>query len=280
MTLPRAQPDSVWSRGYVPTGVDFKTIDQNTFVAVNGDDGGSWNAGGVGGSITIQGASVGIAGPWLVSTSGLAPGKIASLVSANATIAFGKGTSDDYFAFGGSHPGKSQTPMQPCISVFMPLVSDATFVSTAVLSGIASNVIGAQYITPVRVYGGGTITSVVILFAVGNAHAGGLPQQMPRFRVFALGADGTQYPLRAADPSTDANGFIAIGTPASGAAWYNSGNPQQYTYACNQNQVIDLSKYEYFLEVIDENGTNAKTGNVIISTTSLLSSIALLDGRN
>lgn len=38
----RTQSDATWISGYTPPGSDFQSLDQKTFKAVNGDEGGTW----------------------------------------------------------------------------------------------------------------------------------------------------------------------------------------------------------------------------------------------
>ena len=79
--LNRAQPDATWKRGYITVGNDLKTIDQNTFVAINGDEGGTWAPSA---NIVIGGAGVVVAGPWIMSGANCT-------VTSAAPITFGKG---------------------------------------------------------------------------------------------------------------------------------------------------------------------------------------------
>ena len=92
------------------------------------------------------------------------------------------------------------------------------------------------------------------------------------------------YPLRSADSSlTDVDGFVTFNpSPASAAVWYQGGANQRYTYTCNQNQIIDTSKYTYYIEIIEEGGSNSfslTNGNTWHGVEADFTNIAVLNRR-
>jgi hypothetical protein len=278
--LVRTQPDSVWVRGYLTLGTDLKAIDQNTFVAINGDAGGSWTPAA---NLVVGGAGMICAGPWQLSG-------VATTIDTDAVTApltFGKGTADDVFAVAST----SYTLTQVLIEAY-PLITEqaavrfssfngAPGIGAALNAGIYTAVKGARFLVPLRTYGNAMLQTATLHFTVGESHAA-VPQTLPLMRIIALDTSGNQLPLRALDASTDANGFQAIGAPATGSTWFNAGVDQTFVYTCNQNQRIDVSKYTYWLEIIDESGSGAwvTVGNSYTSVVAAFGSIVLLDGRN
>jgi hypothetical protein len=278
--LLRAQPDVVWQRGYLTLGTDLRTIDQNTFVAINGDAGGTWTPAA---DLIVGGAGMICAGPWQLSGTSTTIDTNAS----TAPLTFGKGTADDVFAMASTSYTLAQALIEvyPLISeqasVRVPSFNGAPGIGSALNSGVFTSAKGARFLVPLRTVSGGLLQTLTLHFTVGESHAS-VPQALPLMRVIAIDTSGNQLPLRALDGSTDANGFQAIGAPASGAVWFNAGADQTFVYTCNQNQRIDVSRYTYWLEVIDESGTNAwvTVGNSFTAVVSAFDSIVLLDGRN
>lgn len=283
--LLRAQPDSVWKRGYVTIGNDLKTIDQNTFLAINGDDGGTWSPST---PITIAGAGVVAGGPWTMSGAALT-----ATTSAGKAITFGKGDATDYYGLPAGHPGETfSTYMNFVESFHVPIVSGnvtndgiINFLITGSFDpvGIFSSIPGVRLLLPLRVFSGAPrINTVTIDFIVYGAHAN-VPQVLPRARVIAVAVDGTVIPQRARDTTTDADGFQNFPTPASGAAWVAANAVQTYVYACNVVQPVDSGAYLYFLEIIDEAGTNTYTpGNVNrwLGANVAYTGVSIFDGRS
>jgi hypothetical protein len=275
MTHPtRTHSDSVWVNGYISVGADFASIDAKTFAAVNGDGGGTWLPGA---QIYINGAGVICAAPWVLS------GGQSTLTG---RITFNQGTTDDYFRFAVSHPETSIISANALLEVEAELPdqsrvqcpADFAGAPTVTTTGIFTLVVGTRVASPLRVRGGGTIETVEFDFLVGNAHAS-LPQVLPRFRVCAVDSEGNVLPLRAVDSTTDADGFVQLPTPASGAAYYNGGAVQSFTYTCNQHQIVDTSLYSYWIEIIEESGTNSLAGNTYSGVSTSIDNITLLDGR-
>lgn len=264
--LVRAITDTALKRGYVTVGNDLKTIDQNTFVAVNGDAGGTWTPAN---TLAINGAGVVAAGPWAVSGSQMtvyAP-------------TFGKGTADDVFGLSATHPGRSQTLNQPLVECYSSQPEGIVFVPgfTNAISWLQTTQLGVRFLTLLRVFGGATLETVTLKFSIAGSHAS-LPAVFPQMRVIAIDGQGNVLPL-GAGALFDAGGFHAL-TAVTTAAAYNALVNATLVYACSQNNVIDRSTYTYWLEIIEESGANAIAGNVFMSAVSLLDNIALFDGRN
>jgi hypothetical protein len=264
--LQRAIPDAKLQRGYVTVGNDLKAIDQNTFVAVNGDAGGTWTPAA---TLAINGAGVVAAGPWSVS---------GSQMTVNAPT-FGKGTADDVFGLSAAHPGRSQTLNQPLVECYSSTPEGVVFVPgfANFISWLQTTKLGVRFLTPLRVFGGATLETVTLKFSIAGSH-GALPAVFPQMRVIAIDGQGNVMPM-GSGTLFDAGGFHAI-TAVSTSAAYNALVNATFVYTCSQNNVIDRSKYTYWLEIIEESGANSIAGNVFISAVSFLDNITLFDGRN
>lgn len=278
--LNRAQPD--WKRGYVTVGNDLKVIDQNSFVAVNGDAGGTWTPGA---DLSIAGAGMVAAAPWTVAG--------ASAVLYAPT--FGKGTADDAFGLAPAHPGRSWTLVQ-ALAACHAVYPEQVFIVLGpggLIQGLQTDTPGARWLSPLRVYGGATLETVSLRFIVAFTHTV-LPASLAQMRVIAVDALGGIFPM-GAGALFDNGGFHAVSAASTAAAWNASSSPQTFTYVCSQNNVIDLAKFTYWLEIIEEVGPPATPtlncfpaptttipafGNVFVSATSFLDGISLFDGRN
>ena len=248
----RQWTDAQLVEGMIPTSAAFRNIDEATAEAINGDDGGTWTPSL---NINIGGQSFMVAaGPWVQSGSG----NIAS--AAGHPIGFGKGALDDVFQLAPGHTGATRTVITMLTAAFAPYPDDLySPVGVSITAGAQFNYAGKRLVAPLTVVNGSTLSQVVFSFYVGQAHAN-VPQQLPRFRVYRVDTQGNAVSLHSASGTTDANGYQAFPTPASGAAWYDAGFIQTYTYACDQNNVIDVSQYQYLIDVIEESGTNAFVG--------------------
>ncbi len=267
----RTIPDSILVRGYVTTGANLADIDVKTASALNGDGGGTWTPSTL---IEINGAGAIVAGPWTLSGAAVTASPPGGSVP---TILFNRGTAGDYFGLAAAHTGAS------------PVVHTGLFEYLSVIPGVViwfggllPTVKGARFFTPLSVYSGAaSITSVEISWRVREAHAN-IPQYLPRMRVIAVADDGTVYPLRAKDATTDVDGFQYLPTPLTGAAYYNLGAIQVWTYTCNIVLPVDSSRYIYFVEFIEESGTNSWTssGSSFVSANTHFALLTIFDGRN
>lgn len=276
--LIRIIPDSKLVRGYLPTGDDLRLIDQNTFLSINGDDGGTWAPSD---HITINGEGVVVAALWVMN---------GAVVNAVGPFTFGKLTADDYWQIPVGHGSRTCSVLTTFIEYFSAVPTDVNgsqpggwFAGSLADFGICTYNLSklVRFGTPLNVYNGGTITDVVITFRVNESH---LPQFLPRFRVVAMDKDGTLYPLRVADSTlTDSDGYVTFTpTPDSAATWFHAGTNQTFTYSCNQNQLIDTSKYTYYVEIIEEGGSNSFSvgnGNCWRSAVATFTNIPTIDGR-
>jgi len=241
----RTLSDATWINGYVPTGANLDSLDGKTVKAINGDGGGSWSPAT---AITIGGAGVRMVG----ATLGMNAGNV--LPAAGKKIRFGN---NDYFkkAYAVSH---------------MVALSDAIHqqdqrgdwrISTLLSdSGVQSLRAGAKLRAQVRVHDGAALYLARFHFRIYAVHTV-VPSQLPQFRMFRVGMTGVQEPM-ASGAGVSPDGWVPLTTPANLAA-YDQGvtqgagkSVQSFDYTVNLNNVIDVSKYRYYVEIIEEAGSN------------------------
>ena len=111
-------------------------------------------------------------------------------------------------------------------------------------------------------HNGATLLNFTIYFIVGNSHAGGAPGTYPTAAIlrYPIASPGSYVYLL----STGGGFASATNAGSGGSGWYASGATQSWTYTCNQHNVIDTTQYAYALQIIDENGSNAESGNTFL----------------
>ncbi len=278
-----AQPATVWIRGYVPTGTDLSTIDSNTSKGVNGDDGNGSDAYAPTSDLVIGGAGVGIAGGGATGANAgwyLATGRVYALIS--KPITFDRGTAQDYFGLVDAHERASVSPMTNCIRTYSRDFRTVTY-AASVLGGARLIKKGGRVLIPFRVYSGGLLTEVIFRIYVVGTYAG-LPQNMPKFRVIAMDALGNIIVLGASSNNPDALGYYTYNV-VDAAAWDVSFHTVTYNIDTSLAAAqVDVGKYTYFLDYIEESGTNAwgnaTSGISLVSIRAVHTDVKVLDGRN
>jgi hypothetical protein len=108
---------------------------------------------------------------------------------------------------------------------------------------------------------GSTLINATLVFAVGQSHSG-VPAAMPGFNILRQATAATSA---VSGISLFTGGFQTMASPGTGAAWYASGNMQNFATSVNQHNLIDLTSYVYYLFLVDESGSNALSGNYYFS---------------
>lgn len=274
--LTRRRTDAAWARGGTISGADMAALDEAITKAGNGDEGGVYTPTA---PVIIDGEGVGIYGPWTLEGG--------ALVSTNGTptsrIEFGKNTEDDAFVYDPAHANTSRALMLYMSESYPTSLTDTSIDVGSLMTFPQAP--GVRFATPIYVHDGATIDSVQFSLKVRSSHAGGVPEYLPRFRIVRVSADGVVESLRAEDATTDFDGYQFFAPrPATGTAWYAAGATQTFLYTANQNNVVDLSKYVYLADIIEESGANAwsiaNDGNRYVSTVTHLSGIARLSNRH
>lgn len=137
---------------------------------------------------------------------------------------------------------------------------------------------GARFVLPLDVHHGAEALVVVLSFTV-SVHSG-VPTNLPAMRVVQVDGAGNVTLLNqtvvAASSNYVGNGFLTVASrPGSGSAWHDGGAVQSITYPMGDT-VIDTTQYCYFVEVLDESGSNCVSGNEYLSA---LATFAVSDMR-
>jgi hypothetical protein len=111
-----------------------------------------------------------------------------------------------------------------------------------------------RMLLPLRVHDGARLTSATLTFGVSTPRQAG-PIVAPRLRIFRADLSGNIVPLASIAAGADERGFLPIATPTNGPAWYANGAVQTFIYPCDQNNVVDVSQYLYFAELVEEVAT-------------------------
>jgi hypothetical protein len=259
----RIRADKDWVIGLPITSAEWQALDTRLTAAVNG----GVASGGGGGGLWTPTANLQIAGAGLTlaATSTINGSASAFVTDGNPLHSLVLGD-NDHIELGPGHTGLSRQ----IASSFDCAMFAAGWDDNLTNAAPASLALGANAAVELRVHNGATFTRVDFGFAVANSHAGGAPATLPQFRVYAQDANGVKTPLQ-----TNGNNGYATFTPipASGAAWFASGAPQSFTYTLDAAMVIDTSKYHYWAEVIDEQGTNAAIGNIYFDALAYFTNI-------
>jgi hypothetical protein len=263
----RTQPDATWTTGnYQVLPADWQSLDAKLFAAVNGDRGGCWAPSS---PLIVNGialtSQMSVTGPVVIDYGGTI-----SLVS-NASVRLGAG---DWPRFAVGHALSSRTIVTSCLQRQTAAGHQwINAIASGAVQSIACSVqlppytagIFAQSVTPgrifqpsfalpLRVHDNARFTSASLTFRV-NQPRTAPPVVAPRFRIVRADLSGNVVPLKSVAAGADANGYVPVASPTSGSAWYAGGNVQTLTYACDQNNAIDVSQYSYFAQIIEEVGT-------------------------
>lgn len=229
---------------------DWAAIDQNTFVAINGDNGGTWTPSA---AINIGGAGMWFAG--LTILSGVVPfGSISEVITSypSARITFG---SNDFFQIPYWHPGQSRIIVNSCGA------SRGSFGWNSIRQGnlIQSGVPGCRGLVPLQVHQKAVLQTVTLTYRIASSH---FPQFLFKFRIIAVNDSGAIFPLIDASGSNDANGFYS--PPATTASQYYGAGAVQTIVVSPFAPLIDKTKFRYYADIVDESGTGALLGNQFI----------------
>jgi hypothetical protein len=276
MTNPRINADSFYVNGAAIPASYFAALDTAQSQEVNGNSGGTWNPStGLG----IGGAGMVAAGPWSIGSSP------AIEVPSGSPLRVTLGA-DDWIGLGPGHTGNTRQLRTSFadgadVSFWTPGNAvngqprlQADFASQG---GLAQGVNttgayagGAGIIVPLRVHDGAGSTSgpftAVFHFLVTYGPRSSLPDSQPKFRLFALGLDGSVTNLctnATLLPEYVGNGFVQL-QAANATAYYNGGAVQTQSYELDDGTVFDTSRFAYFAEIVDEAGNNSSPGNLFV----------------
>lgn len=285
MSNPRINSDLFYVDGVPIPASYFQTIDTRQTAGLDGDaGGGTWNPSS---AIQVGGAGMWACGPWtfappssstvqvvLTSTHPLTHGDSDYILLGSGhalsqrfvqtELSLGKDASgcptlQTYTQLGG---GQTAAVMGPT-AVMSPIPPTNTTGFTTGSYGLANCPIatypyrpGGRIVAPLSVHHGAQIGYVTFFFTISSAHSA-QPENLPQFRVHKVDITGKLTPLNST--TTNGSGFLEMAWPGSVASYKTT---TSYTYTCDGGTVIDTSTYSYFVEVIDESGTNSTTGNI------------------
>jgi hypothetical protein len=264
----RVESDSTWETGnYSPSLTDWKTIDQIVSQMINGDMGGTWAPLT---PIEIGGSGLLLVGPLLVVGEG-------SLTS-TASGAY-QCCGESWPQLGPDHVGRERVIVTPCSSgrsslpfgavpFFYGLQSVAQTFLFVNGVGQTTEAINNEIYIPLRVHNGATLSQVEVSYAIAGAHT---PVNMPQFRVVRVDIDGDQVLLTSSAAANAAGspqkngGYMSPPAPTSASAYYNGGEAQYFTIPCDQYNIVDVTQYSYFLQIIDETGSSGYPYQLVVT---------------
>lgn len=257
--LVRVRTDIGWVNIGLVQASEFRGIDQNTFLAINGDDGATYTPSG---PIIIGGAGMTAACLWTMGNGNLAQ----TLAASGKRLTLGD---SDYFVFFGGHTGATRHTLADGADMFFTQGAFSFAFDGIKFACESLLTTGARGLLPLKVVDGSTFTSVTLSFIVTVTHPN-VPQYLPKYRVYALDETGA---ITILVTTVDPDGYTTFPTPASGAAWFNAGNPQTIALTIDAGVVVDATTKTYWLEITDERGTNALAGNAYTGADCLFSAI-------
>lgn len=250
----RTQLDATWQTGnYVPTLADWRSLDGKVFAAVNGDRGGAWAPTSPIVITSSFSGYVSVSAPVVIDYGG----KVTLGNTSGSNIKLAPGV---WPQFASGHALQKRTILTSCIGRrAMRFRWHFRSVDTGAYKGIRSSVLvppsttapPVGFVLELRTHDGGRLTQVRLTFRVPVPRTV-KPYQAPRARVVRVDLAGNVVPLQSRALGADPDGYVPLAAPATGDAWYARGEVQTFTYACDQNNVVDASLYTYHLQVLEE----------------------------
>lgn len=118
---------------------------------------------------------------------------------------------------------------------------------------------------------GATLYSITVYISVGSHSTLPAPANFPTINVFRLPLPGS---YGGSIPAGSQLGSPSIfPTPSSVANWEDGGAVQSWTWTSTLNNTIDNNNYMYVLQVFDETGLGASSGNSYLGYSTTLTSI-------
>ena len=223
----RSDADWVNLRNLLPS--ELRDIDQKTFLSLNGHEGGSWSPSS---PIVIGGAGMECRTVFLLQGGSV----LQTLAGSGNRITL---ADNDYPVLTGGHTEATRTLRTSLVEGFTTFEQWRPDNGTAGLESLFALLTeGNHAIFPLRVHHNATFASCTLTFAVTVSHS--TVPSMPKFRVTKCDANGTITSLKT---TADAGYSSFTPTPASGAAWYNSGAAKTFLYTCDANQIVDVENF-------------------------------------
>lgn len=248
---------ATWTTGnYVTVKANWVSIDRKIAAGVNGDDGGAWAPRN---PIFVAGEGIRSTVPVVVDYGG----KLTARDGALFKVASG------YPVLGENHVGRRRSILTSCLErksrrneyhwLLDERFTAIRSIACTVQHGMTDVFEQPRFILPLRVHDGSRLQSASLSFRINHPREQ-LPVETPKIRIvrvaFISGESiGEIQPLMSQAAGADKDGFVSFPMPNTPAAWYANGEAQEFVYVCDQNNDIDVSKYAYYAEVIEEVGT-------------------------
>lgn len=242
----RTQLDATWVLGYQVTPADLEDLARKCVEGVNGTVGGVYAPTA---PIVVNGAGLLVSGPTEIKGDGRLR------VTSAGSLVLGD---DDFQDLMPGHPGRTRTiwhPMAPARGIganhFLLCSPGGTGAVQAIASTVRRKTVEepVEFLRELRVHNGATMKAARVRFRITTTHFSA-PAKTPKFRVFRLDVETGVHESMSTTALGD--GFVSIPAPSSGAGWTNGGLTQEFSVPVDTNNVIDSSKYLYFLHVVDE----------------------------
>lgn len=245
----RTHPDAGWA-GIVTLQSDWQSLADKGFESVNGDQGGTYAPSSF---ISISASGMSVTGPTEVNYGGF----LKTLASSRFKLG-----NNEWPSLGPSHVGRTRVLRSPVhtrlCTPHYHFADCPTY--TGSIQAIACTIVSQAGLEqpechiPLRVHDGARLASGIVKIRVPTPRSKS-PVQLPRLRVIRVDKSGLIESLRAPSDTVDADGYSSFPAVASGDAWYAGGAAQAWTFTTDQNNVIDVSSYVYYVQFIEEVGT-------------------------
>jgi hypothetical protein len=253
-------PVANWSGGTQVLPTELQAFEANLAAAINGDLGGCWAPSAL---ITIGGAGLDLQGPLVIARGG-------SVTTGSATgIQLQDG---DYPLLSSSHSGRTRQVVYPfCVARAYPRHAwrarrdDFGLQVIAAMDEGGRGIVQPRAFLHLRAHDLATLSQVVVRFKVGFVHDA-VPTTLIKARVIRVDSAGNVVALSSTATSADPSGYFTPATPSSPSAWYANGAVQSLTLTCDQANTIDLSQYDYFVEVVEESGLSGYPWTVVMKS--------------
>ena len=243
----RELADTDWYTCRVTGVVDaLKGMDAKTVKAANGTAGSSHAP--PADQIVIGGKGMICAGAWVHS------GTITTAPGAHIQHA-GKAANDYLRLNSSSHPGRTRDMHAKA----KPAASDSyrhSYSPRSAASVVTTRFPGTRLLLPLMPHDKSLILSVKLKFKLGSVGRALLPK-VPVFRVVRVDTSGNVQALHTARSGSYLDdAFLPVPFDTSSVAAYQNGGAEQTsnTYSPDQYATVDLAKYAYFVDFIEETG--------------------------
>lgn len=236
--------------------IDFARFDTNLANAINGVDGSTH---GPFAPIVIGGAGLSITGPLVVARGGLF-----QVTSAGGILL----ADNDWPQYSASHAGRTPARVYG-LTEGVPWAPGTWRVRMdGCLQSIASSVDYSDGSGPqplrwraqFRAWDQATIASVTVTLRVGWPHTS-LPSTMPGVRVIRVDESGNVTPMTSVAAGGDGAGYVYASTPSNASLWTGQ---QSITVPCDQANVVDVTSYTYYLDLVEEQGLSGYPWSLVM----------------